>query len=187
MYGHIGLCCVMITNIMTQFLLIGEKIMKKSRSNAIVTGIVALAILALLIAAAVVLVVRGLKALAGKNRRFDSKSGFQVSREAIEISPEPRRGLFTRRTERDAVRHQYRRFLKECLDRGFRITKDLDTEEIARAAEEYFPGAPLDELREIYILARYTDREITPREAKEAAEFYTRIRKTDIIEMEEKK
>ena len=142
---------------------------------------------ALLIAAAAFLVVKGLKALAGKNRRFDSKSGFQVSREAIGISPEPRRGLFTRRSERDAVRHQYRRFLKECLDRGFRITKDLDTEEIARAAEEYFPGAPLDELREIYIVARYTDREVTAEEAKEAAELYTRIRKTDITEMEEKR
>ena len=53
MYGHIGLCCVMITNIMTQFLLIGEKIMKKSRSNAIVTVIVALVIIALLIIAGV--------------------------------------------------------------------------------------------------------------------------------------
>ena len=55
MYGHIGcdLCCVMITDIMTQFLLIGEKIMKKSRSNTIVTVIVALVIIALLIVAAI--------------------------------------------------------------------------------------------------------------------------------------
>ena len=53
MYGHIGLCCVMITNIMTQFLLIGEKIMKKSRSNAIVTAIAAVVFIVLMIIAGV--------------------------------------------------------------------------------------------------------------------------------------
>ena len=53
MYGHIGLCCVMITNIMTQFLLIGEKIMKKSRSNAIVTVIAAVVFIVLMIIAGV--------------------------------------------------------------------------------------------------------------------------------------
>ena len=53
MYGHIGLCCVMITNIMTQFLLIGEKIMKKSRSNAIVTVIAAVVFIVLMIVAGV--------------------------------------------------------------------------------------------------------------------------------------
>ena len=55
MYGHIGcdLCCVMITNIMTQFLLIGEKIMKKSRSNAIITAIAAVVFIVLMIIAGV--------------------------------------------------------------------------------------------------------------------------------------
>ena len=53
MYGHIGLCCVMITNIMTQFLLIGEKIMKKSRSNAIVTAVAAVVFIVLMIIAGV--------------------------------------------------------------------------------------------------------------------------------------
>ena len=53
MYGHIGLCCVMITDIMTQFLLIGEKIMKKSRSNAIVTTIAAVVFIVLMIIAGV--------------------------------------------------------------------------------------------------------------------------------------
>ena len=53
MYGHIGLCCVMITDIMTQFLLIGEKIMKKSRSNAIVTVIAAVVFIVLMIIAGV--------------------------------------------------------------------------------------------------------------------------------------
>ena len=55
MYGHIGcdLCCVMITDIMTQFLLIGEKIMKKSRSNAIVTAIAAVVFIVLMIIAGV--------------------------------------------------------------------------------------------------------------------------------------
>ena len=53
MYGQIGLCCVMITNIMTQFLLIGEKIMKKSRSNAIVTAIAAVVFIVLMIIAGV--------------------------------------------------------------------------------------------------------------------------------------
>ena len=53
MYGHIGLCCVMITNIMTQFLLIGEKIMKKSRSNAIVPAVAAVVFIVLMIIAGV--------------------------------------------------------------------------------------------------------------------------------------
>ena len=55
MYGHIGhgLCCVMITSIMTQFLLIGEKIMKKSRSNTIVTAIVAAVIIVLMVVAGI--------------------------------------------------------------------------------------------------------------------------------------
>lgn len=142
---------------------------------------------ALCIAGAIFLVVKGLKALAGKNRRFDKKSDFEMNRQIIEITKPPRRNPFARRTEREAVRHEYRKFLKECLTRGFKITPDYDTHQISTGAGEFFPQAPLEPLRSIYIKARYTDMDISKQEAKKAKELYSAIKNTSLMPKEEEK
>lgn len=133
---------------------------------------------ALLAAAVIFIIIRAFKALAGKNRRFDKKSAFETSRDTIEIAREPRGSIFSRGDHRSDVRRSYRRFLKECLSRGMHITKDEDTDQIAHYAGQYFDGAPLGGLRDIYIKARYTEKEITGEEAKEAKRLSAEIQRS---------
>ena len=125
---------------------------------------------------------KGLKALAGRNRRFEGTSPFALQRQTIEVPKESRRNPFARRTERESIRHQYRKFLQECLDRGFMIIPDFDSQEINDGARDYFRGAPLDPFRLLYIKARYTDREITREEARQAKALYSEIKKSAEIE-----
>lgn len=142
--------------------------------------------LAIVIAVSAFLVYKGFKSMGGRNRRFETKSPFEMSRETIEIVREPKRNIFKKRTERESVRHQYRKFLQECLARGFMITPDFDTHQIADGAREHFPGAPLDAFRSLYIKARYTDEEITKSEAEEAKDLYSEIKKTSPMDVKEK-
>ncbi len=139
-------------------------------------------VVGLLAVGALYLAYKGLKALAGRNRRFEGTSPFALQRQTIEVPKESRRNPFARRTERESIRHQYRKFLQECLDRGFMITPDFDSQEIASGARDYFRGAPLDPFRLLYIKARYTDREITKEEAKQAKALYSEIKKSAEIE-----
>ncbi len=131
---------------------------------------------------AIYLAYKGLKAMAGRNRRFEGTSPFALSRQTIEVPKESRRNPFAKRSERESVRHQYRKFLQECLDRGFMITPDFDSQEINDGARDYFRGAPLEPFRQLYIKARYTEREITKEEAKQAKNLYTEIKKSAEIE-----
>ncbi|MEA4920834.1 MAG: hypothetical protein VB078_07930 [Clostridiaceae bacterium] len=124
------------------------------------------------------LLYKGLKALAGKNRRFDSKSPFTMNRQTIASAKSPRRNPFAKRDESEDIRHQYRKFLRECLARGFMITPDFDSAQIGCGARDLFPGAPLEALRQLYIKARYTDREITKDEVKHAKALYSEIKNT---------
>ena len=124
--------------------------------------------------------------MGGRNRRFDNTTPFEMSRETIEIVREPRRNIFKKRNERESERHQYRKFLQECLQRGFMITPDFDTKQIADGAREHFPGAPLDAFRNLYIKARYTDEEISKSEADEAKDLYSEIKKTSVMDVQEK-
>lgn len=136
----------------------------------------------LLAIGAIFLAYKGLKALAGRNRRFEGTSPFALSRQTIEVPREDRRNPFAKRSERESIRHQYRKFLRECLDRGFMITPYFDSQEISDGARDYFRGAPLDAFRLLYIKARYTDREITKEEAREAKSLYSEIKKSAEIE-----
>lgn len=142
--------------------------------------------LAIVIAIAAFLIIKGFKSMGGRNRRFDNTTPFEMSRETIEIVREPKRNIFKKRTERESVRHQYRKFLQECLQRGFMITPDFDTRQIADGAREHFPGAPLEAFRNLYIKARYTDEEISKSEADEAKDLYSEIKKTSVMDVQEK-
>ncbi len=135
---------------------------------------------ALLAAAVIFIIIKAFKALAGKNRRFDKKGAFETSRDTVQIAREPRRSLFSRGDNRSEVRKSYRGFLKECLRRGMNITKDEDTSQIAHCAEKYFGPAPIGGLREIYIRARYTEKEITSEDAKEARRLASEIQKSPV-------
>lgn len=132
---------------------------------------------ALLLALCAFLLYKGLRALSGRNRRFEHTSPFALSRETIEVPRESPRSPFARRSERESIRHQYRKFLRECLSRGFMITPDFDSEEIGAGAADYFQQAPLEPFRQLYIRARYTDREISKDEAKQARTLLGEIKK----------
>ena len=136
----------------------------------------------LLAIGAIYLAYKGLKAMAGRNRRFEGTSPFALSRQTIEVPKESRRNPFAKRSERESVRHQYRKFLRECLDRGFMITPDFDSQEISDGARDYFRSAPLEDFRQLYIKARYTEREITKEEARQAKNLYSEIKKSAEIE-----
>lgn len=138
----------------------------------------------LLAIGAIYLAYKGLKALAGRNRRFENTSPFALSRQTIEVPKENRRNPFAKRSERESIRHQYRKFLKECLDRGFMITPNFDSQEISDGAQDYFRNAPLEPFRQLYIKARYTDYDISKEEAKQAKSLYTEIKKSAEIEKE---
>lgn len=139
-------------------------------------------VVGLLAIGAIYLAYKGLKAMAGRNRRFEGTSPFALSRQTIEVPKESRRNPFAKRSERESVRHQYRKFLRECLDRGFMITPDFDSQEISDGARDYFRGAPLEDFRQLYIKARYTEREITKEEARQAKNLYSEIKKSAEIE-----
>ena len=122
--------------------------------------------------------------MAGRNRRFENTSPYSLSRQTIEVPKENRRNPFAKRSERESIRHQYRKFLKECLDRGFMITPNFDSQEISDGAQDYFRNAPLEPFRQLYIKARYTDYDISKEEAKQAKSLYTEIKKSAEIEKE---
>lgn len=124
---------------------------------------------------AVYLAVKLFKQLAGRNRRFETNGG-EISRESISLS---RRSPFSLRfsSDREKVRQQYRKFLKECLARGMRILPSNDSLEIENGASELFPGAPLSKLRQVYIKARYTEKEITGDDLRHSKELYSAIKK----------
>ncbi|MGM9638511.1 MAG: DUF4129 domain-containing protein [Butyricicoccaceae bacterium] len=136
---------------------------------------------ALLAAGFLFLLWKGLRALSGRNRRFEHTSPFALSRETIEVPNEPPRNPFARRSERESIRHQYRKFLRECLNRGFMITPDFDSRQISAGAADYFPQAPLEAFRQLYIRARYTDREISKEDARRAKSLFGEIKKAPEI------
>ena len=52
-----------------------------------------------------------------------------------------------------------------------------DSLEIENGASELFPGAPLGKLRQVYIKARYTEKEITGDDLRHSKELYSAIKK----------
>jgi hypothetical protein len=77
---------------------------------------------------------------------------------------------------RDIVRWYYRKFLKRAVAGGLTISPGDTSESIARAAGSLFDPLLLRELRELYIVARYSPAVITRDDALRARAIYGRLK-----------
>ncbi len=76
-----------------------------------------------------------------------------------------------------AVRFTFDKFLRECKARGVQIRPNMTAEMMLAAARDAFPGADPEELRQIWLPARYSSGEITEKDAKAAAALYKKLKK----------
>lgn len=77
---------------------------------------------------------------------------------------------------RDIVRWYYRKFLQKAVAGGLNISPSDTSESIARAAGSLFDPLLLHELRELYIVARYSSAVITRGHALRARAVYSRLK-----------
>lgn len=92
--------------------------------------------------------------------------------------PVQKRAPFHARTPRDAVRRVYRRFLLLVEDAGTKLPPSATSLDAVNAAAGYFDAAPAGQLRELYLLARYSAHEITRTDAKRARFLLEAVRKS---------
>lgn len=111
---------------------------------------------------------------AGRRERHES---FEGVREDLD-EPEHRRAKRLTRSPRDRVRNYYRKFIKLINSNGCDTDSSFDTRDISRAARSRFYDAGVDELREIYAKARYTDGEIPSSQVSAARSAYNIIKKS---------
>ncbi|MBO4289680.1 MAG: DUF4129 domain-containing protein [Lachnospiraceae bacterium] len=118
-----------------------------------------------------------LRYLMGKRRAAKEEAGYTEEKGTAEggaprHSPLPRFRPFH---PREAIRYDYARFLKEAAKQGMEFSKGATTLEIADRSAKIFPREAVEELRELYVLARYAPDEVITREeaARSAAAFRT--------------
>ncbi len=87
--------------------------------------------------------------------------------------------LFAPRNPREAIRYHYRRFLKLCKQRGVPPKVHHTSLDVKNKNDVLFGAKPLEELRDIYISARYSDAEPTKDDSKRANDIVKQI--TDSI------
>jgi hypothetical protein len=114
---------------------------------------------------------------AGRSR----PSGDIYIKSSIEAS-EASRPAFLRalapRTPREKVRHYYKKFLLNAKSRGLIIRPSDTSESIESFAMSQYDQKLLSELREVYIVARYSSEAITKENVKLAKEIYGKLKKS---------
>ena len=138
------------------------------------------AALALVVCGVVFLIFRRLR---GKKNRADKKALYTESRENLQTAvPRRESGLLRPKEPRLAVRWYYRKFLREGLRRGA-AHGDADTS--LAVAEKYSPlFSPSDgaeQLRGVYIGARYNENATVPqKDADKAAALWRELKKSKV-------
>ena len=84
-------------------------------------------------------------------------------------------GFFAPREPGLAVRYYYRQFLQLCIAKGFSFKKGNTSREIFQMNKEKFSKESMVKLRELYIKARYSEKEIEKSEAERARELLKRL------------
>ena len=82
-----------------------------------------------------------------------------------------RQPFFTPRDSRLAIRFHYRKFLKLCAEKGKAPEKGDTSEDINIKNKGIFSEPDTKRLRQLYIKARYSDKEVTREESKEAGKL----------------
>ncbi len=81
------------------------------------------------------------------------------------------------RDPRGAVRWDYRRFLVLCRRIGIVMPRSATSETAAELGRQSFPAEPIDELSEVYRVARYSEHEITREMAEKTQNAVREIRR----------
>jgi hypothetical protein len=79
--------------------------------------------------------------------------------------------LFAPKDARLAIRYYYGRFLKMCIEKGIPPQKGNTTREICINNKEVFSEGTMNDLRELYIKARYSEKEILKSETERSKEL----------------
>ncbi|MCL1996568.1 MAG: hypothetical protein FWG63_10210 [Defluviitaleaceae bacterium] len=95
---------------------------------------------------------------------FTKKSGFRSGY-----------GLFAPKDPRLAVRYYYRRFLKLCSKKGIPHKKNDTSKDVIQKNGQYFSAQVMNDLREVYITARYSNHEITKNDSKKIEALVKKI------------
>jgi len=123
-----------------------------------------------------------LKRLSGtfSAKKADPHNSTSQQREALPFKP-PSAGLlpkiFVPKDPRLAVRFYYRKFLTLCLEHGIAISPSNTSSQIQEKAQRIFPGKTLQEIRQLYIAARYDDKPVSPEEVEKIKSLYKEIKK----------
>jgi hypothetical protein len=133
--------------------ILGEEIAPTQSASPVWLKAVLLAFLAAVIALAVFLIFRR---LLGSKPSARSESAYTVEQEKLDKSTNIKPGGWFRPKEpRLAVRWYYRKYLKEGISRGARLSPSDTSKSVKLKYERFFPGNASDRLREVYIKARY--------------------------------
>ena len=96
--------------------------------------------------------------------------------EHIDVPPEKSFSLFS--SNRDKVRRSYRKFMQLLLAQGIKLKQADTTAEIRSSASFLQNTDPADQLRDLYLTARYDEEaEVTNQQAKEAKELVKTLRR----------
>lgn len=156
---------------------VSPKILAPSTSNA--NNDVKSIMLALAVIVVLIFTIMLLRRL-WSNRSIGAKSD-RVFETRTRISEQPKRNkrpsVLRPRTPRDAVRWYYRLFLLKAKSCKVVLPSYYTTEMILHALDSDFDPLLLKELRDIYIVARYSPLIITKEDAKRAKSIYYELKK----------
>jgi hypothetical protein len=143
-----------------------EEAAADSPATQIITYL-AMGIGALILIIAVVLLFRALLR-AGRRSRDNQFSDVRESLDEKNDGGKARLGL----SYRDRVRQQYKKFLKRCYKLGVDPEENLNSRDINEQVDGRFSRSALKRLRDVYIRARYSSRDISKEDLRAAREAY---------------
>ena len=105
-------------------------------------------------------------------------AGFEQQSLTVSAPKTEKDRLIAPKDPREAVRWHYRRFLRYCKSKDMAIKPSHDSREINALAvsRDIAEQEQLEPLREVYIAARYSDREITQQDVNQAKDQLKRIK-----------
>ena len=142
----------------------------KGRVNPVTDQVLTIIGIVLAVLIAVLVIWRLLKTT--KKRKAVAQRA--TSTERIDVPYQVGHGPFS--SNRDKVRRSYRKFMKLLLGRGIKLKQANTTAEIRSSASFLQNTDPADQLRDLYLTARYDEEaEVTNQQAKEAKELVKTI------------
>ena len=117
----------------------------------------------------ILLVILLIRWLITHRKRFFARK-WEAYEERSTASGKPRKRGFFDRSSDLAVRREYQKYLKQSVKEGVSIPLSSTSEDVARKTRGYYTEELVEELRDIYVAARY-DGEGGPEEARRAKEL----------------